>query len=86
MLILNLRGAAAHGDYLFGWENDSLQKAMDNGCNLNQNCSSAGLVAQDPAKFNACTNQQQAVETVDGCELFMLIVPSIWLLSPRTIS
>lgn len=62
-------GAAAHGDYLFGWENNSLQLAMDNNCNLNQNCSAAGLVAQSPATYNACTNKQQAVETVDGCKL-----------------
>lgn len=49
---------------------------MDNGCNLNQNCSAAGLVAQNPATFNACTNKQQAVETVDGCESMMAAITS----------
>lgn len=62
------RGAAAHGDYLFGWENNSLQLAMDNGCNLDQSCSAAGLVAQSPSAYEACTNQQQSVEQVDGCK------------------
>jgi len=63
---MNLGGSAAHGDYLFGWEGDSLQKAMDNGCNLNQACPKAGLTTQQPAQYNACKKKQQAVEDVDG--------------------
>lgn len=55
---------------------------MDNGCNLNQNCSAAGLVAQSPATFNACTNKQKAVETVDGCEFLMSTISSTWMLLP----
>jgi len=61
-------GPAAHGDYVFGWEGDSLQKAMDNNCNLNVDCPKAGLKAQQPAQYNACTKKQQAVEPVDGCK------------------
>nr|CAB91299.1 conserved hypothetical protein [Neurospora crassa] len=59
-------GPAAHGDYVFGWKGDSLQKAMDKGCNLNKDCPSAGLTAQTPAQYNACTIKQQAPEPVDG--------------------
>lgn len=68
MLILLSSGAAAHGDYVFGWEGDSLQKAMDNGCNLNNACPKAGLTTQQPAQYNACTKKQQAPEAVDGCK------------------
>ncbi|KAL6705839.1 hypothetical protein ACN47E_006299 [Coniothyrium glycines] len=63
---MNIGGAAAHGDYVFGWEADSLQKAMDNACNLNTACPKAGLTVQQPAQYNACKKKQQAPETVDG--------------------
>jgi hypothetical protein len=63
---MNLGGPAAHGDYVFGWEGDSLQKAMDNNCNLNNACPKAGLTTQQPAQYNACKKKQQAVEAVDG--------------------
>ena len=62
-------GASAHGDYIFGWKDDSLQKAMDARCNLNGDCPKAGLHAQRPEKYNACTLPQQAPEPVDGCKL-----------------
>lgn len=61
-------GPAAHGDYVFGWENDSLQKAMDNSCNLNVACPKAGLTVQTSDQYSACTKKQQAKEDVDGCE------------------
>jgi len=63
---MNLGGSAAHGDYVFGWEGDSLQKAMDNQCNLNTDCPKAGLKAQTDAEYSACTVKQQAPEDVDG--------------------
>jgi len=63
---MNIGGAAAHGDYVFGWEGDSLQKAMDNGCNLNTACPKAGLTAQTSDQYSACTKKQQAPESVDG--------------------
>ncbi|KAK0614874.1 hypothetical protein B0T17DRAFT_582536 [Bombardia bombarda] len=66
MYSMNLGGAAAHGDYVFGWKGDSLQKAMDKNCNLNKDCPAAGLTAQTPEKYNACTMKQQAPEDVDG--------------------
>ncbi|KAF2728452.1 hypothetical protein EJ04DRAFT_591440 [Polyplosphaeria fusca] len=63
---MNLGGPAAHGDYVFGWEGDTLQKAMDNGCNLNKDCAKAGITAQTDSVYSACTKKQQAVEAVDG--------------------
>jgi hypothetical protein len=61
-------GAAAHGDYIFGWKDQTLQKAMDNNCNLNKDCTAAGIHAQTPADYNACTKPQMAPEPVDGCK------------------
>jgi hypothetical protein len=63
---MNLGGSAAHGDYVFGWKGDSLQKAMDKNCNLNKDCPAAGLTYQAPEKYNACKIKQQAPEDVDG--------------------
>lgn len=65
---MNIGGSAAHGDYVFGWEGDSLQKAMDNQCNLNNACPKAGLTVQQPNQYNACKKKQQAPEEVDGCK------------------
>ena len=67
-------GSAAHGDYVFGWKDDTLQRAMDQGCNLNNNCPGAGLSAQTPEVYNACKIPQQAPEEVDGCR-FPPLVP-----------
>ncbi|KAK3387896.1 hypothetical protein B0H63DRAFT_166271 [Podospora didyma] len=66
MYSMNLGGAAAHGDYVFGWKGDSLQKAMDKNCNLNKDCPAAGLTYQAPEKYNACNVKQQAPEDVEG--------------------
>jgi len=66
---MNRGGAAAHGDYVFGWKDNSLQLAMDNGCNLNKACPKAGLTVQTPEQYSACTKKQQAPEPVDGCKL-----------------
>jgi hypothetical protein len=63
---MNLGGSAAHGDYVFGWKDNSLQMAMDKNCNLNRDCPAAGLHAQTPDQYNACTKKQQSPEEVDG--------------------
>ncbi|KAF2182302.1 hypothetical protein K469DRAFT_587248 [Zopfia rhizophila CBS 207.26] len=63
---MNVGGPAAHGDYVFGWKDNSLQLAMDKNCNLNRDCPAAGLHASQPAEYNACTVPQQAPEEVDG--------------------
>jgi len=63
---MNLGGSAAHGDYVFGWKGDTLQKAMDNNCNLDRTCPGGGITKQLPAKYNSCTKKQMAPEQVDG--------------------
>jgi hypothetical protein len=63
---MNLGGPAAHGDYVFGWKDNTLQKAMDSGCNLNMDCAAAGIHAQPASVYEACTVPQQAPEQVDG--------------------
>jgi hypothetical protein len=77
---MNIGGSAAHGDYVFGWEGDSLQKAMDNNCNLNSACPKAGLTVQTPAQYGACKKKQQAPEDVDGCKLLQFVCALVCLL------
>ena len=59
-------GSGAHGDYLFGWQDDSLQKALDNGCSEDFDCPAAGLTKQANANYLGCTKKQQAPEDVDS--------------------
>lgn len=63
---MGIGGAAAHGDYVFGWEGNTLQEAMDNHCNLNNDCPAAGIHKQQPSVYSACTKPQEAPEQVDG--------------------
>jgi len=63
---MNVGGAAAHGDYVFGWKDNTLQLAMDKNCNLDKDCAAAGLHYQAPAVYNACKKKQQAPEVVDS--------------------
>lgn len=58
-------GYGQHGDYLFGWKDDSLQKAMDalpGGKCANANCSV--LKIQSAKDSMACKKAQQAKENV----------------------
>jgi len=52
-------GAGIHGDYLFGWKGDALQKAMDSKC-AGDNC--AALKRQDNSAAIACTKAQSVNE------------------------
>ena len=55
-------GYGQHGDYLFGWKDDSLQKAMDalpSGKCANANCSV--LKVQSAAAAKACKKAQQVL-------------------------
>ncbi|OIW26216.1 hypothetical protein CONLIGDRAFT_671839, partial [Coniochaeta ligniaria NRRL 30616] len=54
-------GYGIHGDYLFGWKGDALQKAMDNKC-AGDNCKP--LQRQADAKAISCTKSQMAHESI----------------------
>ena len=58
-------GFGQHGDYVFGWKDDSLQKAMDDakGC-MGANCGS--LKTQQPDAGNACKVPRRVNEDAEG--------------------
>jgi hypothetical protein len=58
-------GYGQHGDYVFGWKDDSLQRAMDDakGC---MGASCGGLKTQDVAAGNSCKVKNRVLENVDG--------------------
>jgi hypothetical protein len=58
-------GYGWHGDYLFGWKDDLLQKALDARC-TGDTCSA--LKTQTAAVANACMKSQQAQENTEGCK------------------
>ncbi|KAJ9149430.1 Nucleoside diphosphate-linked moiety X motif 17 [Pleurostoma richardsiae] len=56
-------GYGQHGDYVFGWKGDALQKAMDARCSGNA-CST--LQVQSADKAVACTKRQTVLEATEG--------------------
>ncbi|KAK4245453.1 hypothetical protein C7999DRAFT_34215 [Corynascus novoguineensis] len=56
-------GYGQHGDYVFGWKGDSLQRAMDGGC-LGATC--ADLLTQTVEEANKCSVPERVDEDVDG--------------------
>lgn len=53
-------GYGTHGDYLFGWKDDSLQKIMDEACYVN--CKS--MKTQSIEAMNACSVNKKVDEDV----------------------
>lgn len=56
------KGFGTHADYLFGWQKDSLQKAMDHSCMFNACENGRPLKSQGVAAMNKCTVKQLVTE------------------------
>ncbi|KAK4233750.1 hypothetical protein C8A03DRAFT_38523 [Achaetomium macrosporum] len=56
-------GFSQHGDYVFGWKGDALQRAMDNRC-FGDVCE--GLETQTPEKAAECVKSRTVEEEIDG--------------------
>ena len=63
-------GFGSHGDYIFGWKDDALQKAMDSNC-----ASCPQLKSQSLSQGNKCTVKPRVKEEIDGCEWCTQHVP-----------
>ncbi|RDL40864.1 Uncharacterized protein BP5553_00843 [Venustampulla echinocandica] len=62
-------GYGNHGDYIFGWKGDALQKAMDANCNsdlLGNNINCPVLKSQSLQQGNQCTKQRIVKDDLDG--------------------
>jgi hypothetical protein len=57
-------GFGSHGDYMFGWKGDALQRAMDSPCYVN--CPT--LKTQGISDMNKCSVPNTVDENYDGCE------------------
>lgn len=70
-------GYGNHGDYVFGWKDDSLQRTMDSPCYVN--CST--LTTQSMEAQNACTIKSAVDEDVDSCKFSILCSKAVCLIS-----
>ena len=61
-------GYGLHGDYLFGWKDNALQKAMDGRCAMD---SCKQLKRQTDAQAMACTKHAMIKENIgDSCKIY----------------
>ena len=72
VLTTSRTGHGNHGDYIFGWKGDSLQKAMDAKCNIN--CKE--LKTQSAQAAMKCNKPPTMKENIDGCKLALSLFGS----------
>lgn len=68
-------GLGQHADYVFGWQDDSLQKAMDTSGCMGATCGT--LTTQDINSAKTCNVAKTVDEDEEGCKLAK--DPNLWL-------
>lgn len=62
-------GYGTHADYMFGWQGDSLQRAMDRDNCFYDGCGT--IKKQQMSVANKCTVKEMVKEQTDGCKSFL---------------
>jgi hypothetical protein len=77
-------GLGQHGDYVFGWKDDTLQRAMDTSGCFGAQC--ASLRTQNIESARACAVKQAAKEDYDKCtfSLFFCFYVAFFPYSPTS--
>lgn len=69
-ILRNRHGYSQHGDYVFGWQGDSLQRAMDARCN---GAVCGQLEMQSSESAMKCIKSRTVKEEIDGCKFTFLL-------------